>query len=146
MIYSYRKYINALRTVEIALPTSENHQRIGVELATVNGTTYVYLPDGTALPPQPPEITVEPVVLTPELATEIKEASPHVWLINEQIKEKIRDKFSSEDEMYYARISIGVVMGAYTFLPGEQEAVLAYGAYVESVRQWGRDQRAAIGL
>ena len=146
MIYSYRKHIDALRTVEIALPASENHQRIGTELATVNGTTYVHLPDGSVLPPQPPEIVAETVVLTPELSDAIKAASPHVWLINEQIKEKIREKYSSEDEMYYARISIGVVMGAYSFLPGEQDAVLAYGAYIESIRQWGRDQRASLGL
>ena len=147
MIYSYQKHIDALRTVEIALPTdATNHQRIGTELATVNGTTYVFLPNGAKLPAQPSEITVVTVTLTPEISDAIKAVSPHVWLINEQIKEKIRNKYSSEDEMYFARISIGAITGQYTMEPGEADKVAAYGAYVESIRQWGRDQRAAIGL
>ena len=147
MIYSYRKHIDALRTVEIALPTDgTNHQRIGTELATVNGTTYVFLPEGTTLPTQPAEITVVPVTLTPEQSDAIKAESPHVRLINELIKEKIRDRYSSEDEMYFARISIGAITGQYIMEPGEADKVAAYGAYVESVRQWGRDQRIAIGL
>jgi hypothetical protein len=147
MIYSYQKYIDSLRTVDIALPIDEtNRQHIGKELATVNGTTYVFLPDATELPEQPPEITVEPVTLTPELSEAIKTASSHVWLINEQIKEMIRNKYSSEDEMYFARISIGAITGQYTMEPGEADKIATYGAFVESVRQWGRDQRAAIGL
>jgi hypothetical protein len=147
MIYSYQKHIDALRTVEIVLPTDgTNHQRIGTELATVNGTTYVFLPTSAALPAQPAEITVKPVTLTPELSDEIKSASPHVRLINELIKEEIRVKYSSEDEMYFARISIGAITGQYVMEPGESDKVAAYGAYVESIRQWGRDQRIAIGL
>lgn len=146
MIYSYQKHIDILRTVEIKLPEGDNHQRIGTELATVNGTTYVFLPAGVTLPAQPAEITVLTVTLTPELTEEIKAASPHVQLINTRIKEKIRDKYDAEDEMYFARISIGQMMGVYLFQTGEDAAILAYGAYVESIRQWGRDQRAALGL
>jgi hypothetical protein len=147
MIYSYRKHIDALRTVEIALPYDEaNHQRIGTELATINGVTFVHVPDTAQLPAQPAEITVEAVTLTPALIDEIKAASPHTWLINEQIKEKIREKYSAEDEMYYARISIGAITGQYTMEAGEAAKVAAYGVYVEEVRQWARDQRAALGL
>jgi hypothetical protein len=146
MICSYQKHIDALRTVEIRLPEGDNHQRIGTELATVNGITYVHLPDGTALPAQPPEITVELAMLTPELSEEIKTASPHVRLINDRIKEKIRERYDAENEMYFARISIGAITGQYTMEAGESAKVAAYGAYVESVRQWGRDQRAALGL
>ncbi len=145
MIYSYQKHIDDLRTVEIALPF-DGIQRLGTELATIDSTTYVHLPDTATLPEQPTEITVGVVALTPELTDSIKEASPHVRLINERIKAKIRERYNAEDEMYYARTSIGVLMGQYTFQSGEQAAVLAYGAFVEDVRQWGRDQRTAIGL
>ena len=41
---------------------------------------------------------------------------------------------------------VGAALGAYAFEPGEQDALLAFGAHVESCRQWGREQRAALGL
>ena len=43
-------------------------------------------------------------------------------------------------------IGVGVALGAYTFEPGEQESLLAFGAHVEGVRQWGRLEREKIGL
>lgn len=145
MIYSYQKHIDEMRTVEINLPV-DGMQRLGTELATIGATTYVHIPDSATLPEQPIEIDVAPVSLTAELTDAIKEASPHVWLVNESIKAKIRERYDAETEMYFARISIGAITGQYTMEPGEAEKVAAYGAYVEEVRQWGRDQRAGFGL
>lgn len=145
MIYSYKKHISALRTVEITLPV-DGMQRLGTELAAIDGTTYVHVPDSIALPEQPSEIDVVLVTLTTELIDAIKAASPHVRLVSERIKAKIRERYDAETEMYFARISIGAITGQYTMEPGEAEKVAAYGAYVEEVRQWGRDQRAAFGL
>jgi hypothetical protein len=145
MIYSYQKHIDELRTVEIVLPV-DGMQRLGTELATIDGTTYVHVPDSATLPEQPIEIDVAPVALTPELADAIKAASPHVRLVNERIKAKIRERYDAETEMYFARISIGAITGQYTMEPGEAEKVAAYGAYVEEVRQWGRGQRTELGL
>lgn len=145
MIYSYQKHIDDLRTVEIALPF-DGVQRLGTELATIDGTTFVHVPDSATLPEQPIEIDVAPVSITPDLTDAIKAASPHVRLVNERIKAKIRERYDAETEMYFARISIGAITGQYTMEPGEAEKVAAYGAYVEEVRQWGRDQRAAFGL
>lgn len=145
MIYSYQKHIDELRTVEIALPV-DGMQRLGTELATIDGTTYIHVPDSATLPEQPIEIDVAPVSLTAELTDAIKAASPHVRLVNERIKAKIRERYDAETEMYFARISIGAITGQYTMEPGEAEKVAAYGAYVEEVRQWGRDQRAGFGL
>jgi hypothetical protein len=121
-------------------------QRLGTELATIDGTTYVHVPDSAVLPEQPIEIDVAPVSLTADLAEAIKAASPHVRLVNERIKAKIRERYDAEDEMYFARVSIGAITGQYTMEPGEAEKVTAYGAYVEEVRQWGRNQRAGFGL
>ena len=39
-----------------------------------------------------------------------------------------------------------VALGAYALEPGEQAVLLEFGAFVESVRPWGRDQRAELGL
>lgn len=46
-IVSYQKHIDSIRTVEIRLPEDVSMQRIGTELATINGVTYVSLPDNT---------------------------------------------------------------------------------------------------
>lgn len=82
-----------------------------------------------------------------ELA-EIKAVSPIVQLIDERMNQKIRAQYTLNDELKFARIGLGALMGpsVYTFEPGEQDALLAFGAFVQGVRQWGRDQRAALGL
>lgn len=132
-------------TKSIVLPEVDG-QRIGNELGMVGDETYVSLPDDAVLPEQLPEINCLPVTMTEELKSALKAINPHCKLVDQQIKDKIRERYDAEDEMYYARISIGVVMGVYQFLPGEQEAVLAYGAFVESVREWAREERDKIGL
>lgn len=116
------------------------------ELCTLDGVTYVSLPDGVTLPDQPPELTIEPVALTPQLREAIKAASPHAQLIAERMETKIRAKYTLSDEQYFARIGVGAALGLYAFEPGEQDELLAFGAFVEGVRQWGRDERAKLGL
>lgn len=133
MIYAYKKYVDAIRTVAMSLPEDVDHQPVGTELATVDGITYVFVPDAVLLPPQPPEITVAPVTLTDVLREQIKAASPHVWLINERVVEMIRQRYSVDDEIKMLRIA-----------PSDETT--AYNAYVEECRAWGRDQKAALGL
>lgn len=72
--------------------------------------------------------------------------SPHVELINHRIAEKIRDRYTIDDELYYARIAGGVSLGMYEAQPGELEELAEYKDYVESIRAWGRQQRALLGL
>lgn len=110
--------------------------------------TYVAVPDGITLPSQPAQIagTVTPVTLTPELRDRIKSASTHCQFIDARMQDKIRARYSAEDEMYFARIGTGVALGKYAFEPGEEAALIEYGAHVEAVRQWGRTERAKLGL
>lgn len=98
------------------------------------------------LPEQPPEITALPVDMTPELREQIKAASPHCALIAERMEARIRSMYSLSDEAYFARIGVGAALGVYQLEPGEQDEMLAFGAWVESARQWGRDERAKLGL
>lgn len=132
-IYAYQKFIDADRTVEIRLPEEENGQRLGTELATVDGTTYVSIPNGASLPAQPEEITVELVTLTPELKDSISDASPFVRMIRQMVSDKIAERYSTGDEIKLIR----------TAPSAEFEA---YNAYAEDCRAWGREQRAALGL
>lgn len=132
-IVSYQKYIDDQHTVEIRLPEGEDSQRVGTELATVDGVTYVSLPDGAVLPEQPAEITVEQVTLTPALKQDIANASPFVRMIRQMVSEKIAERYSIGDEIKLIRTSPSAEFEAYN-------------AYAEDCRAWGREQKASVGL
>lgn len=132
-IFAYQKFIDEQRTVEIVLPDDANGQRLGAELATVDGVTYVSLPDGATLPAQPAEITVTPVTLTPALKADIENASPYVRMIRQMVSEKIAERYSLGDEIKLIR----------TAPSAEFEA---YNLYAEECRAWGRAEKAKLGL
>ena len=142
-IYSYTPIIEAGpngRSLLAKLPEG------AIELCVLDGLTYVSVPDGATLPEQHPEIVLSAVTVDYGLREKLKKASRAVMLIDQGIVDTIRSKYSIDDEQYFARIGVGVALGAYTFEPGEQDALLAFGAHVEAVRQWGRDERAKLGL
>ena len=147
-IIAYRKVIDEVTTHSLRLPLDADNQLLGTELATVDGVTYVYIPDGAELPEQSDEVapSVAEVTLSGELLEAVKAASPHIRLISTRMIDRIRERYTIDDEMYFARIGIGGANGLYTFRPGEQEALMEFGLFVEEVRQWGREQRAALGL
>jgi hypothetical protein len=136
-IVSYQKHIDTLTTRTLRLPEGENHQFLGTELATIDGVTYVSLPDGAVLPDnQPAEIVasiVNPVTLTDALRNQIADASPHVRLIRERVRDKIASQYSVSDEIKLLR----------TAPSAEFEA---YNAFVEDCRAWGRDEKAKLGV
>jgi hypothetical protein len=117
-----------------------------IELAELDGWHYVFVPDGVTLPEQHADIQWQAVTLTDALKEQIKAASRPCQLIAEAMQQRIRSVYSVEDEQYFARIGVGAALGVYTFQPGEQDALLAFGAHVEGVRQWGRLEREKIGL
>ena len=108
--------------------------------------TYVAVPDALTLPDQPPELTVAPAVLTDELREQIKASSTHVQLIGQRMIDRIRATYTIDDEMYFARIGVGTSLGMYVPSPSEQVEMAAFGDFCEATRQWGRDERAKLGL
>ena len=146
MIYAYTKIETPYTTIQMALPYEMDSENQCTELCTLEGVTYVSVPDSVTLPDQPTELTITEATITPELRDAIKAESPHCRLITERMEMRISSKYSLSDEQYFARIGVGAALGAYTFAPGEQDEFLAFGAYVEAARQWGRDERAKLGL
>lgn len=135
-IVAYQKHIDTLSTKELNLPLGENNQRLGTELATVDGITYVSLPVNVDLPAsQPAEIaqSVNAVTLTPALTLAISNASPHVKLIRQQVADLISEQYSFSDEIKLLRTA-----------PSAEFEI--YNDYVEQCRQWGRDKKQALGL
>lgn len=133
VIYSYQKFIDSQRTVDLRFPEDENHQRIGQEIANINGTTYVSIPADATLPTQPVEINVVVVDVTPALKNELRAACPQVQWINDQVRLKIEAAYSVSDEIKLIR----------TAPSPEFEA---YNEFAEDCRAWGREQKAKLGL
>ena len=115
-----------------------------VEVAQLDG--YAYVAASGAPAEQPAGVVLEPVTLTPELRAALREASPLCRLIDAMVVQSIRERYSVDDELYFARISVGTLMGAYTPEPGELAALPQYQSHVEAAREWGRRERGKLGL
>ena len=116
------------------------------ELAEFDGHAYVHVPDGAELPEQPTEIAWQVIAPDAVLLQRIKAESRSVQLIAQAMIEKIRSSYTIDDEMFFARIGVGAATGMYQPTPGELQEMTVFGEFVESVRQWGRSERAKIGL
>jgi hypothetical protein len=148
-IYSYQKYIDPLISRTLRLPESNANSPLGTELATIDGLTYVSIPDDQVLPTnQYDEISesITEVTMTDTLKEAIRLVSPHTQLIAQRIIETIRSNYTIDDEMYFARIGVGASMGLYVPSAQELQEMTVFGEFVEATRQWGRDQRALLGL
>jgi hypothetical protein len=136
-IISYQKFITQLITRDLLLPTTpDSTSPLGTELATIDGTTYVSLPDGVTLSKeQPVEIkdSISEIVLTDTLRALIKTSSPHVRLIDSRVRAKIAEKYSITDELKLLRT------------PSNADYSL-YSTYVEECRAWGQGEKAKLGL
>jgi hypothetical protein len=127
-------------------PDGESAAETLTELCELDGWRYVSVPEG--ITPTIPEATTtwEPVTLTDALREQIKAASPHTRLIAERVIQTIRGKYTVDDELFLARISVGALRGTYTPSADEDAAISAYQVDVEAAREWGRSQRAELGL
>lgn len=117
-------------------------------MCTLDGITYVSLPTGALLPSQPAQIAASVAIVVPDAAlrAQIIAASTQCQLIDAQMRDQIRAAYSLEDELKFARIGVGAAMGMYAPTSDEVQGMTVFGEFVESIRQWGRDQRAALGL
>ncbi|MDO9585956.1 MAG: hypothetical protein Q7I93_05690 [Syntrophales bacterium] len=132
-IYKYQKITDAWTTYCLAEPDYnllDSEERI-TELCTVEGETFVSVPDSMALPPQPEQIVVKAVELTAELDAAIRTASPHIALINERVVDRIRSRYSVNDEIKMLRI-------------GPSPETEAYNDYVEECRAWGKGEKERL--
>ncbi len=101
------------------------------ELCTISGVTFISVAE--ELPTFDDRLNVAEAVLTAELRSSIKSESTHVQLINDRIKIRIAERYSIEDELKMLRLA-----------PSEEST--AYNTYAEECRDWGREQKTALGL
>jgi hypothetical protein len=146
MILKYQKITDNYTTYTLLEPDYQEEDLKCVELCTIGNYTYVFVPEGTVLPDQPEQIIIEEITLTKELREEIKLASPHVQLSYKRLNERIRSKYSLDDEQYFSRISIGALTGSYEMQEDEPVLIQEYQTWVEECREIARQERASWGL
>lgn len=125
-IISYEKIITQETTKQLDLPES------ATELCTIDGITYVSVPDDVELVDKQP-VEYQTVVMTDELRELIKSQSTHVQLIDDRVKAKIAERYSITDEIKQLRSA-----------PSDEFDV--YAEYAESCRTWGQEQKSMLGL
>jgi hypothetical protein len=135
MILKYQKVTDEFTTHALREPDYKEGDPRVTELCTIGDETYVHVPDDLVLPEQAfnIDVTMEAVTLTGELKAEIKALSPHVKLINARVVEKIREKYSQDDELKAAHAA------------GSPFAV-EFLAYRDQCIAWGNAEKAKIGL
>lgn len=117
-----------------------------IELGALDDWYYVSVPDGVVLPEQPEEIDWQPVTVDAETRLRLMAVSRPLQLIAQAIVERIRERYPLDEELFLNRIATGVANGLYVYQDGEEDEVIAFGVWAEECRQWGRAQRAALGL
>lgn len=152
-LIAYRKVTDAITTHQLALPESaEQGVQAAQELATLaDGRTVVVIFEGHELPdgqPKPIESSIErlPLPLPDELREAIREASPHVRLINRRVQDRIRARYSIEDEMKFSRLLHKAALGLQALTDADKAEVLSYDKHVEEARTWGKQERAKLGV
>jgi hypothetical protein len=147
-IISYQKYTDEWTTYTLVQPHQSPDSQNTTELCTIDGVTYVAVPDGVTLPDQPSQIAdnIKNVELTAELISAIKTNSSHYKFISDQVQHKIRQKYTMDDEMYFSRIASAAALSVYELKPDENEKLMQYNEYVESVRIWAKQERIKLGL
>lgn len=132
MILKYRKQSNKYTTFLVIEPDYnllDTGNRV-TELCTLDGYTYISIPDALALPDQPKEVVLEKVDLTDKLKEQIKAASPDCISIKGRVVDKIRSRYTLNDELKCLRT-------------GDTEV---YNSFVEECRALGQEELKRLGL
>lgn len=116
-----------------------------LELGELDSWHYVSVPDGASLPEQPVEIDWQLVTVDDDLRQRLMGTRP-LQMIAEAVVQRIRERYPLDEELFLNRIATGVANGLYVYQDGEEAEVIAFGVWAEDCRQWGRQQRAELGL
>jgi len=117
-----------------------------IHLCEFDGWRYVVVPDGIT-PTIPQELTTwEIVVLTPELRESLKNASHLCAFAKTRFIDTIRSKYTLDDELYFARIATGTLLGSYNMQGDEPSLLTQYQTDVENARTILHQTYTDLGL
>lgn len=137
-LIAYRKSIDSVTTHTLRLPEAVDGVSAGQEVAELlDGRTIVALFGTAQLPTsQPAAIEASIEALTnpsADLLAAIKQASPHVALINQRVEDAIGERYSIANQIKLLRTAPSAEM-------------TAFDDFAEECRAWGRGEKAKLGL
>lgn len=128
-IYKYQKVIDKYTTHYLREnpligfnDTKDDHI---TELCTIEGITYVSVPDSVILPEQSSEIALsfsEVDMTDIKIVDAIKQESSHIKLIDGRVIDQIRTKYSLTDEIKMLRLAPSIESTAYSLFVEECRA------------------------
>lgn len=157
--YSYEKVTDQYTTYSLTCPDYEQTAvtaRI-VELATIKGATYIYVPDGVSLPAQHAQVAKTLKEITPDAAliTQIRKESLHYQLIEKRIS-SVLPGMAPNDGRYFmwtfdsAKMETEKSKYELNEAKNLKESMLSHIAatvgYADEVVQWGSEQKNKLGL
>ena len=116
MQYKYKKIQTAITTYTLAEPDYEllNLKERVREIGVLDGFTYIEVPDSIKLPKEQPVTLIE--------------ANLEADKVNAQVVEKIRERYSINDEIKLLRL-------------GDTPEKATWSKYVEECRAWGAKRK-----
>lgn len=147
-IYQYQKVIDKFTTHALREPDYEQletEDRV-VELCTIDGITYVSVPDAVTIPDQPEEIsrTLRQVTMTNELKKRILNRSPVIAYINTQVRKKIQEDVEQSEELRLMRNEINRIRQSVNIM--EDSDYKEINDKILSHRQWGTQRKNELGF
>ena len=133
-IFAYRQVTDAYTTYQLRLPDG------GIELATVDGLTFVSVPDGPALPAeQPAQIAPSLVLLTDEQVAQLRDVSPYGRLVARRVAERIRAGEAASSAKEWGETQL-IALGLTADVPARIEAMrgarMAAGGARTTAQNW----------
>jgi fructose-specific component phosphotransferase system IIB-like protein len=137
-LIAYTKSVDQITTHTLRLPIDAAGASAGQEIAELlDGRTIVVLFGTAQLPADQPAAiadSIEPLTSpSADMIAAIKQASPHVALINQRIEDAIGERYSIANQIKLIRTAPSAEM-------------TAFDAYAEECRAWGRSEKAKLGL
>ena len=116
MQYKYKKIVTDITTYTLIEPDYEllkSKERVR-EIGVLDGFTYIEVPDSVTLPKEQPVLLIE--------------ANLEADMVNAQVVQKIRERYSINDEIKLLRL-------------GDSAEKEAWSKYVEECRSWGAKRK-----
>lgn len=138
-LYRYQPIFNKHTRIDANLPENAIIHLSNDQLKDFDN--YQYVAFEGVIPEQPKGIVLEEVVLTAELKEKLRKYSSHWKRYKERIVEKIREKYSIDDEL-----NIIHTKNLATKTTEDKTKITEYGEYVKSVKDYYAKYKANLGI
>ncbi len=139
MLYKYKPIINNETQIDANLSEGAVIHLSNDQLEAFDGYQYVVL-EGD-IPEQPEGLILEEVSLTAELQEKLRKYSSHWQRYKERVIEKIREKYSYDDEYDILHTkSLG------TKTTKDKNKIAKYDDFVKSIKDYYKTYKESLGL